>query len=142
VTRQPSSCCYTATSRRSSVCERLLRRQHDVEDAAQATFLALASAGSFDRSPRSRTWLCRAYRAELCVRADSAQYPTVDPQAIALPTADAGDDLMWRELRPKLAEEVGRLSRRLREASVLCHIQASTNEQAAHESGCPRANGF
>jgi Sigma-70, region 4 len=46
-------------------------------------------------------------------------------------------EVVWRDLRPVLDEEIDRLPSPFREAFVLCHLQERTNEQAARELGCP-----
>src|SRR5205823_11133263 len=45
---------------------------------------------------------------------------------------------VWRDLRPVLDEEVGRLPDRYRAAFILCHLEGLTNEAAARRLGCPK----
>jgi len=45
---------------------------------------------------------------------------------------------MWRDLRPVLDEEIGRLPERHRVAVVLCYLEGQTNAEAARRLGCPR----
>jgi RNA polymerase sigma-70 factor (ECF subfamily) len=62
------------------ICRRLLRREHDAEDAFQATFLVLVrKAASIGKRACLRSWLYSvAYRVALRARADSARYAVLD----------------------------------------------------------------
>src|SRR5262245_5809792 len=119
------------------LCRRLLADAHDVEDAFQATFLALVrKAGSIGRQEAVGGWLYRvAYRVALRARAASARRrrETALPE---LPAPPAPDDLAWRDLRPVLDEEVERLPGRLRSAFVLCCVEGLSQEEAAGRLGC------
>jgi hypothetical protein len=45
---------------------------------------------------------------------------------------------MWRDLRPVLDEEVGRLPEKYRLPFILCYLEGQTNEQAAQRLRCPK----
>jgi Skp family chaperone for outer membrane proteins len=47
------------------------------------------------------------------------------------------EDPAWRDLRPVLDEEIGRLPEKYRAPFVLCHVEGRTNAEAARELGCP-----
>jgi RNA polymerase sigma factor (sigma-70 family) len=122
------------------VCRRLLRHEQDIEDAFQATFLVLVrKASSIVRREAVGGWLYKvAYRVALAARATAAaraarEEPWADQHA-----ADEADELIWRDLRPLLDEEVMRLPEKYRAPFVLCCLQGMTNEEAAAQLGCPR----
>jgi RNA polymerase sigma factor (sigma-70 family) len=120
------------------VCRRLLRAAEDVEDAFQATFLALVrKAGSIGKRASVGSWLYKvAYRAALRIRAGAArgvceQLPDSGP-----PAPVAHQEGEWRELRPVLDAEVQRLPEKLRAAFVLCCVEGLTHDEAAARLGC------
>ncbi len=122
------------------VCRRLLRREQDIEDAFQATFLALVrKASTIARGDAVGGWLYRvAYRVALAARQGASaraarEEPWADQRA-----AEAPDELLWRDLRPLLDEELMRLPEKYRAPFVLCCLQGMTNEEAAEQLGCPR----
>jgi RNA polymerase sigma factor (sigma-70 family) len=121
------------------LCRRMLRHERDAEDAFQATFLALVrKAGSISKRQSVSSWLYKvAYRVALEARARAAR--TVPAVAGASPSAkDSADDVLWRDLRPVLDEEVNRLPEKYRAPFVLCYLEGRTNEEAARQLGCPR----
>jgi RNA polymerase sigma factor (sigma-70 family) len=122
-----------------NVCRRVLGREHDAEDAFQATFLTLArKAGTIGKRESLGGWLYRvAYRVAL--RAGTAPRPRPLPEG-PLPdprTQEPITGLLWREIRSVLDEEVSRLPARYRAAFVLCHLEGRTTEAAARALGCP-----
>jgi RNA polymerase sigma factor (sigma-70 family) len=121
------------------VCRRVLRHEHDAEDAFQAAFLALArKARSIGRGEAVGGWLYRvALRVALRVRAAAARRVAHERPAADADRAAAGrDDPLWRDLRPVLDEEVARLPGRYRAAFVLCCLEGKTNGEAARQLGC------
>jgi RNA polymerase sigma factor (sigma-70 family) len=122
------------------VCKRLLRRPQDAEDAFQATFLVLVrKSHSLLRPDLVGPWLhavavrtASRLRAEV-LRRDQRERPVVEE-----PVMEATPDLVWRDLRPVLDEEVGRLPAKYRAAFILCHLEGLTNEAAARRLGCPK----
>src|SRR5262249_55688663 len=85
-------------------------------------------------------WLYRvAHRIALAARAaaekrSARERPAVEPPA----AADRADDLLWRDLRPVLDEEVNRLPEPFRAPFLLCYLEGKTNEEAARQLGCPK----
>jgi RNA polymerase sigma-70 factor (ECF subfamily) len=120
------------------VCRRLLNDAHEAEDAFQATFLVLARRAAAVRKQDSvASWLYGvAYRVSRRARAAAAQRAravgaAVEPVSTADPTAEAA----WRELRPVIDEELGRLPEKYRTPLVLCYLEGKTNEEAAQLLG-------
>jgi RNA polymerase sigma factor (sigma-70 family) len=121
-----------------NVCRRLLRHTQDVEDAFQATFLALVRKGrSIHEGASLSSWLYKvAYRVALRARASSPRLARpLEEQDVSAP---GGDDLTWRDLRPVLDEEIGRLPQKYRAAVILCYLEGHSTAEAAALLGCPR----
>jgi DNA-directed RNA polymerase specialized sigma24 family protein len=53
------------------------------------------------------------------------------------PQPEATPDVVWRDLRPVLDEEVGRLPEKYRTPFVLCYLEGVTNEEAATTAATP-----
>jgi TIGR03009 family protein len=120
-----------------AVCRRVLRHDHDAEDAFQATFLILArKAATIGRREAVGSWLFKvAYRVALRAQAGTtarSQQPFVDQATVTDP-----DELARRDLQAVLDEELSRLPERWRAAFVLCYLEGRTNAEAARELGCP-----
>jgi RNA polymerase sigma factor (sigma-70 family) len=120
------------------VCRHVLVRDHDAEDAFQATFLALARKGATiaDRRVLS-SWLREvAYRTALRARARAGRRRAIERQAMAMsPRGDEPGDkdelLSLSELRPILHEEVVRLPEKYRVPVTLSYLQGKTNQEVA-----------
>jgi RNA polymerase sigma factor (sigma-70 family) len=123
-----------------NVCRRLLRRPQDAEDAFQATFLLLVrKAGTIHKREAVGSWLYKvAYRVALRARSAEARRARREPQGLEFPAREPEDDVLWRDLRPLLDEEVNRLPEKYRRPVVLCYLSGKTTEEAAAEMGCPR----
>jgi RNA polymerase sigma factor (sigma-70 family) len=123
-----------------SLCRRVLRDGYEAEDAFQATFLVFArKAGSIGRREAVAAWLHKvAYRVALRARARAAMRLAVEKPLTDLPAPNRPDDLLWRDLRPVLDEEIDRLPEKYRAPFVLCYLQGHTNEEAAERLGCPK----
>jgi len=113
----------------------VLRREHDVEDAFQATFLVLArKAGSVRAGDALGGWLHRVARrsavqasVEARRRKDREGGPAAALGAVAGP-APTGPDF---DLRAIVHEEVDRLPEGRRLPVVLCDLEGLTYEEAA-----------
>jgi RNA polymerase sigma factor (sigma-70 family) len=122
------------------VCRRLLRRTHDVEDAFQATFLALVrKAGGITGRGSLSGWLYRvAYRTALRARSAAGRLPATGDSLTEPVAPPVSADLVWRDLRPLLDDEVSRLPARYSLPVVLCYFQGMSHEEAARELGCAK----
>jgi RNA polymerase sigma factor (sigma-70 family) len=124
------------------VCRRVLGDADDTEDCFQATFLVLArKAGSVRRQTSLASWLHGvAYRVALKARAAAARRRCAEQEATPVRTAgpDPAVQVLWRDLRPILDEEVARLPEKDRAPFVLCYLEGKTTEEAADLLGCPR----
>ncbi|MBI1915833.1 MAG: sigma-70 family RNA polymerase sigma factor [Planctomycetes bacterium] len=121
------------------VCRRLLDDPRDVEDAFQATFLLLLRKATAIRNSESLgSWLYKvAYRVALRARADRARAGPSTSAGLEDVFARPDEDLLWRDLRPVLDEEVRGLPEKYRVPFILCHLQGKTNQEAADALGCP-----
>ncbi len=122
-------------------CARMLPDGGDAEDAFQATFLVLARKAHALRRPGSLApWLhevacrtaakARALRARRLAREQAAPPPP--------PRAEGEPEIVWREVRAAIDEEVNRLPERYRVPFALCYLEGLTNEEAARRLACPK----
>jgi RNA polymerase sigma factor (sigma-70 family) len=121
------------------VCHRLLHNPHDAEDAFQATFLLLLRrAHAIVKEGSVASWLHGvAHRVAVRLKDDNARRRRRERQAVRPPAADLLQQVLWRDLRAMLDEEVLRLPARCREPFILCFLEGKTNAQAARLLGCP-----
>ncbi|MBI3408779.1 MAG: sigma-70 family RNA polymerase sigma factor [Planctomycetes bacterium] len=124
-----------------SVCRRVLRDEHDAEDAFQATMLVLArKANSVCRVEALGGWLYRvAYRVALRARENTARRARHEqrlPTVPDVPDPDRADPAV-AELQSVLDEELNRLAEKHRAPVVLCYLEGLTNEEAARRMRCP-----
>jgi RNA polymerase sigma factor (sigma-70 family) len=122
------------------VCRRVLRDEHDAEDAFQAAFLALARhAGSIRRQQSVGGWLYRvAYRIALderdrAGRRAARQEPMAEPAA---PQRGPAAEAAGRELLQVLEDEVDRLPDKYRVPFVRC-CAGESSTAIARDFGCP-----
>jgi RNA polymerase sigma factor (sigma-70 family) len=122
------------------VCQRILRDEHDAEDAFQATFLVLARKAGSLRLPGSLgPWLYGvAYRTARKAKALAGARRAKERQVVDVVAVERPADESWSELRAVLDEEINRLPARYRTPVVLCYLQGKTNEEAARLLGCPK----
>jgi RNA polymerase sigma factor (sigma-70 family) len=123
-----------------SVCQRVLHNVHDSEDAFQATFLVLArKAHAIAKQGSVGSWLHGvAYRIAVRAKHDIARRRWRESQTQRQPPPDLLQEVVWRDLRLMLDEEVLRLPDRCRQPFVLCYLQGKTNEEAARLLGYPK----
>jgi RNA polymerase sigma factor (sigma-70 family) len=124
------------------VSRRILANGHDAEDAFQATFLMLACRASTIRNPGAvGAWL-HAVACQVAERARKARSRRNRVQVLTgCDVGQSGDEaaarLGWRELRPVLDEELGRLPEKYRAPVVLCYLEERSNAEAAEQLGWP-----
>jgi RNA polymerase sigma factor (sigma-70 family) len=124
------------------VCRRILRDEHEIEDAFQATFLVLVRrAGSIRDAGRLGPWLHGvARRVALRSRSEAARRRVHHQQATR-----AVEDVPVRPAHPTefddvigiIDEEVARLPGRYRDAVVLCDLEGRSYTEAASRLRCP-----
>ncbi len=117
----------------AATCRAVLRHEHDVEDAFQATFLVLArKAGSVRGGDALGGWLHRvAYRAAVEASVQAKRRRRREAEASAMAIADAARPGLDPEVSSIVHEEVDRLPEGLRLPVVLCDLEGLTYEQAA-----------
>lgn len=120
------------------VCQRLLRAEHDAQDACQATFLLLASrAGSLWVKDSLGPWLhAVARRTAANLKSAQSLRRKHERRAAELKAQPAARDDR-EEIDQALHEEIDRLPRQYRAAIVLCDLEGLTQEQAALRLGWP-----
>ncbi len=121
------------------ICRRILGDVHAAEDAFQATFLVLAKkAPSLQRRSLVGNWLygvaCRTAKRD---KSDAARRHSHERQAPMSSRSDPLEEVVWRDLRPVLDEEIDDLPAKYRRPFVLCYLEGRTNEEAARELGWP-----
>jgi RNA polymerase sigma-70 factor (ECF subfamily) len=123
-------------------CRRILREEHDAEDAAQATFLVLARRAPLGAGYRSvGGWLhevairvaSKARVAATRRRVRENRYGESCTRLKQEPQTDVNDAERWSELH----EELGRLPQSFQAPLVLCYLEGMTQEQAAARLGWP-----
>jgi RNA polymerase sigma factor (sigma-70 family) len=122
-----------------AVCERVLHHAQDAEDACQVTFLVLLrKAGRIGEPELLANWLSRvALRTALKARANAARRSQKERQAASRPTPDLLLDVISRERKVLLDQELGPLPEKYRAPLVLCYLQGKTNQEAALQLGWP-----
>jgi len=120
-----------------SVCRRILGQDQDVEDAFQATFLALVGQlRSVGKRGTVGGWLYRvAYRIAMKAKVSRDRRKPSEQEVVASLTSEASPDSAWQELRPILDEELDRLPEKYRLPVVLCYLEGKTYTEAARDLG-------
>ena len=115
-----------------ATCRAVLRLDHDVEDAFQATFLVLARKAHSIRNPHTLGgWLHRvAYRASLQARKTATRRRQTESEASLMPPPNDPSRLDPDTLA-LLHNEINRLPDRHRLPIILCDLEGLTYDQAA-----------
>jgi RNA polymerase sigma-70 factor (ECF subfamily) len=120
------------------VCRRILRHEHDAEDAFQATFLVLVrKAASIVPRELVGNWLYGvAFRTASRARTAAAKRSARESQVRPV-QASEGVDAECRELLSLLDQELSRFPDKYRLPIVLCHLQGKSRKEAARQLGWP-----
>ena len=121
-----------------SIVRRLLAGHHDVEDVTQEAFAkAYAALHRFRGDSSLETWfyriLVRQAHNQRRWRALRERFAGSAPEEPAAPAVAPGDPV----LRRRIAEALGQLTRRQREAFVLVHLEGFTVSECAAVLGKP-----
>jgi RNA polymerase sigma factor (sigma-70 family) len=118
------------------VCRRLLRHQHDAEDAFQATFLVLArkAATVVKREAVGSFLYIIAYRTALKARTRNARLRAHEKQVDNMPHPEVLPTEI-PDWKPFLDRELSRLNERYRAAVVLCDLEGRSRAEAARQLG-------
>jgi RNA polymerase sigma factor (sigma-70 family) len=127
-----------------SVCQRVLGRAADTEDAFQATFLVLArKAKSLEWQDSIAGWLHQtARRTSLKLRTLTVRRRDIEEEAarqhsaaVETPVANPASQVAIRELGEILDAELAGLPARFREVILLSQIQGLTRHEVAERLG-------
>jgi RNA polymerase sigma factor (sigma-70 family) len=120
------------------VCRRVLRDEHDAEDAFQATFLVLArKASSIRLRSTVSNWLYGvAHNTALKAKAMKRKRRAKEHEAGMMPKPETRDEVR-QHLQDLLDEELTSLPDKYRVPIVLCELEGKTIKEAAHQFGCP-----
>jgi HlyD family secretion protein len=122
------------------VCRRVLRDEHDAQDAFQATWLVLVRKAGSLRDPSSvANWLFGvASRVALDARAASSRRQLHEQRYADSQTDEApAEDHDGQDIGAVLHEELERLPERYRTPIVLCYLEELSHEEAALRLGRP-----
>jgi RNA polymerase sigma factor (sigma-70 family) len=114
------------------ICRRILSDHQHAEDAFQATFFVFARrARSIRDRKRLGNWLHGvAFRTAMKARAQNGPRFR-ETLHDSIPDRDYSQNMIWRDLRPILDQEITRLPEKYRTPFILCHLEGRTNAEAA-----------
>ena len=122
------------------VCRRILHDVHDADDAFQATFLLLVrQAASIAKRQSVGSWLYGvAYRIAVKAKTRARRRRAHERRAVNRMSADGMEELLWRDLRPIIDEEVNHLPEKWRATVVLCFMEGMSYADAADHLKCSK----
>ncbi len=133
---------FTAPVRRHGpmvlgVCRRVLGHQQDAEDAFQATFLVLArrAAALRDRTALAGFLHATAYHLACKVKRAAGRRRKHEGRAPARSSNDPSGELLWREVRVLLDEEIACLPDIYRSVFVLYYLENQSQAEAGRRLG-------
>jgi RNA polymerase sigma factor (sigma-70 family) len=121
------------------VCRRVLRCDHDAEDAFQATFLVLVrKAASVIPRELVGNWLYGvAHRTALKARSITARRRAVEAQVRDMPRSETLDPGARDDLQARLDLELSHLPPKYRAPVILCELEGKSRRDAARQLGLP-----
>jgi RNA polymerase sigma factor (sigma-70 family) len=121
------------------VCRRILRCQHDAEDAFQAAFLVFAQkAGGISDRAGVASWLYGVARqTAVRVRANAMKTNRRERQGLAVADPPAPESEGDSELRELIDAEVVALPDKYRAVVVLCDLEERPRSEVAERLGVP-----
>src|SRR5262245_38508636 len=114
---------------------RLVNNAADADDVFQAVFLSLVRLAKTIRQGKTvANWLYTT-TCRIAARARKRRAIAIEnvPEPSAASTVES--DLVWREVRTALDEELQRLPERLRSPLLLCYLSGLTRDEAAQQLG-------
>jgi RNA polymerase sigma factor (sigma-70 family) len=121
------------------VCSRILRSDHDAEDAFQAAFLVFVQkATTLPDKEMVGNWLYGvAYQTAVRMRALAAKRGVRERQVAVMPEPISAGQYVWNDLQPILDEELARLPDKYRILIVLCDMEGKTRKEVARQLAIP-----
>src|SRR5262245_21084466 len=121
------------------VCRRVLRNDHDAEDAFQATFLSFVRrAATMAFRERLANWLYGvAYQTARKARATAARRRARERQVPEMPEPAVAPRDLAHDLRSLLDQELSRLPDKYRAPIVLFDLEGRTRKEVAQQLSCP-----
>lgn len=114
---------------------RLVANAADADDVFQAVFLSLARlAKTIRRGQSVPNWLYKA-TCRIAARARKRRVVSLENAPEPSTANMAETELVWREVRTALDEELQRLPERLRSPLLLCYLSGVTRDEAAEQLG-------
>ena len=122
------------------LCRRMVQIEEDAEDVFQAAFLVLArKAGSIGKRESLGSWLHKvAFRIACRVRGKTVPLTNLPDPVNELTTTETESEVVWRDVRLILDEELASLPDSQRRAIILCYLEGKTHREAARLLGCPK----
>ena len=119
------------------LCRRIVRNEHDAEDAFQATFLVLARRAQVIRQHESvGGWLYGvACRLAAKARTATAQRHSRERDASARESRTPLDEVTVAEAQEIFDQELAQLPAKFRDPLVLCCLQGLARDEAARQLG-------
>src|SRR5260370_30717443 len=120
-------------------CHRLLRNQHDAEDAFQATFVVWARKAA-SVSPREMVGNWRygvAHTVALRAQVATAKQRVRERQVMHMPEPAPVNQGIPEDLQTLLDQELRRLPDKYRTAIVLCDLEGRTRREGARQFQIP-----